>query len=142
MLFNVRYPVTWNLSEILERMQSRFRRLEMDWKIEDSNDNKPLYFPLEHPMVKTICDIVRDETGVDRAPGVMGGGTYARAVENTVSVGTGWEGDGQPHQVDERLKVTHLYKMARIYGRILYELALLPSPEKTAARSPSLGTRE
>ncbi|MFN7172694.1 MAG: Sapep family Mn(2+)-dependent dipeptidase [Fimbriimonadaceae bacterium] len=134
MLFNVRYPVTWNLPEILERMQSRFRRLEMDWKIEDSNDNKPLYFPLEHPMVKTICDVVRAETGVDRAPGVMGGGTYARAVENTVSVGTGWEGDGQAHQVDERLKVAHLSKMARIYGRMLYELALLPAPKELTSQ--------
>lgn len=55
----------------------------------------------------------------------MGGGTYARAIPNTVSIGTGWEGDGKAHETDERLKVEHLFKMSRIYAHILYRLALV-----------------
>jgi succinyl-diaminopimelate desuccinylase len=56
-------------------------------------------------------------------PGVMGGGTYARAVSNTVSIGTGWEGDGPAHENDERMKVSHILRMAKIYTHIFYRLA-------------------
>ena len=45
---------------------------------------------------------------------------------NTVSVGTGWEGDGRAHETDERLKIEHLYRMSRIYAHMLYRLATLP----------------
>ena len=72
---------------------------------------------------KALVDVYRQETGDDKAPGVMGGGTYARAVPNTVSIGTGWEGDGPAHENDEKVCVGHLLKMAKIYAHILYRLA-------------------
>jgi succinyl-diaminopimelate desuccinylase len=87
-------------------------------------DSPPLYFPLDHPLVKTITEVYELETGEKRAPGTMGGGTYARAVPNTVSIGTGWSGDGFAHETDERLKVENLFKMSRIYAHILYRLAM------------------
>jgi succinyl-diaminopimelate desuccinylase len=90
------------------------------------SDSPSLYFPLDHPLVKTIREVVSEETGEDKEPGVMGGGTYARMIPNTVSIGTGWEGDGEAHETDERLKVAHLFKMSRIYAHILYRLALSP----------------
>jgi len=99
--------------------------LEGGYRLSQFSDSAPLYFPLEHPLVTTICDVYREETGDDSKPGVMGGGTYARALPNTVSIGTGWEGDGAAHENDERLKIDHLYKMSRIYAHILLRLALL-----------------
>ena len=87
------------------------------------DDSKPLYFPLDHPLVKTVCDVYEEETGERKKPGVMGGGTYARAVPNSVAIGTGWQGDGEAHQTDERLKIEHLFKMSRIYAHIIWRLA-------------------
>jgi succinyl-diaminopimelate desuccinylase len=58
-------------------------------------------------------------------PFTMGGGTYARAVPNMVSIGTSWPGDGKAHETDERLKIEHLYKASRIYAHMLYRLAEL-----------------
>jgi ATP-binding cassette subfamily B protein len=46
---------------------------------------------------------------------------------NTVSIGTGWEGDGYAHETDERLKVENLFRMSRIYAHILYRLATMPA---------------
>jgi succinyl-diaminopimelate desuccinylase len=74
-------------------------------------------------MVRVIVDAYRQETGDMTEPGTMGGGTYARAVPNTISIGTGWLGDGEAHQTDERVAVESLKKMARIYAAILYRLA-------------------
>lgn len=121
--FNIRYPVTWKGSELRERIERKLAGYETPFRLLSMSDNPPLYFPLEHPLVRVICDVYREETGEDKRPGTMGGGTYARAIANTVSVGTGWDGDGPAHEHDERLKVEHLYKMSRIYAHILYRLA-------------------
>jgi len=120
---NVRYPVTWSGQQIKEKCERFLSDKFPEACIAEFDDNPPLYFPLEQEPVKTICDVVRLETGEDKAPGVMGGGTYARAIPNTVSVGTGWEGDGPAHEHDERIKASHLLKMAKIYCHIFYALA-------------------
>jgi succinyl-diaminopimelate desuccinylase len=125
LLFNVRYPTTWKGDRLRELCEGHLAGLKSGWKLDEMSDSPSLYFPLDHPLVKTICEVVKEETGEDKPPGVMGGGTYARAIPNTVSIGTGWEGDGKAHETDERLKVEHLYKMSRIYAHILYRLATM-----------------
>lgn len=121
---NVRYPVTWQGIEVRSRCEAALAGSEFGCTLAEFHDSPSLYFPVEHPLVATILGAVEAELGVTKPPGVMGGGTYARKISNTVSIGTGWFGDGEAHQTDERLKVEHLYKMSRIYGRIFYELAL------------------
>jgi succinyl-diaminopimelate desuccinylase len=125
MLFNVRYPVTWTGEKLQKLCSDYLADLQSGWKLNVTRDSPPLYFPLDHPLVKTICDVYLEETGDMSKPGTMGGGTYARAIPNTVSIGTGWEGDGKAHETDERLKVEHLFKMSRIYAHILYRLATM-----------------
>lgn len=126
LLFNVRYPVTWTGAQLQAKCEAYLAELKGDFKLDVARDSPPLYFPLDHPLVKAICDVVREETGLERKPGVMGGGTYARAVPNTVSVGTCWEGDGNAHETDERYKVEHLFRASRVYAHILYRLAIMP----------------
>jgi succinyl-diaminopimelate desuccinylase len=125
LLFNVRYPVTWKFDDLKAKCETRLAKLRSGWRLVASSDSKPLYFPLDNPLVKTICEVVAEETGETGEPGVMGGGTYARALPNTVAVGTVWDGDGKAHETDERLRVEHLFKMSRIYAHILYRLAML-----------------
>jgi len=123
MNFNVRYPVTWRGSQLRDKCLGYLEKLESDWKLDSLTDSPSLYVPKDHPLVKTIVDVYKAETGEEKEPGVMGGGTYARAIPNTVSIGTGWEGDGKAHETDERMRIENLYKMSRIYAHILYELA-------------------
>jgi succinyl-diaminopimelate desuccinylase len=78
---------------------------------------------LDREPVKTLLEVYREETGDMKEPGTMGGGTYARAVPNTVSVGAGFEGDGPPHESDERYAITSYLKCAKIYAHMLYALA-------------------
>jgi succinyl-diaminopimelate desuccinylase len=127
-LFNIRYPVTWEGTQVADKCRAHLKTLKSKWTLADvGRDSKSLYFPLEHPLVKAIVRIYEEETGEKKEPGVMGGGTYARAIPNTVSIGTGWDGDGKAHETDERLKIEHLYKMSRIYAHIFYELATMPA---------------
>ncbi|MBX3119622.1 MAG: Sapep family Mn(2+)-dependent dipeptidase [Fimbriimonadaceae bacterium] len=125
LLVNVRYPVTWQGDTLLSRCQEFCAESPHGFKVTEFVDSASLYFPVDSPLVKAICEVYKLETGEDRRPGVMGGGTYARMLPNTISIGTGWEGDGKAHETDERLKVEHLYKMSRIYAHILYRLATI-----------------
>jgi len=125
MTYNVRYPTTWKGDKLKSMCEIYLAGLENDFKLAGFTDSPSLYFPLDHPLVKTVCSVYEEETGERRSPGVMGGGTYARAIPNTVSIGTGWEGDGRAHENDERLKIENLYKMSRIYAHILYRLAVI-----------------
>lgn len=125
LLFNVRYPVTWTGAQLENKCTTYLAKLTGEFTLEITRDSPPLYFPLDHPLVKAIVDVYEAETGERKTPGTMGGGTYARAVPNTVSIGTGWEGDGPAHQTDERLKIEHLFKMSRIYAHIFVKLATM-----------------
>ena len=125
LLFNVRYPVTWTGEKLESMCKAYLAELTNAFELRVTRDSPPLYFPLDHPLVRTICEVYAKETGEIKKPGTMGGGTYARAIPNTVSIGTGWEGDGRAHETDERLKVEHLFKMSRIYAHILYRLAMM-----------------
>ncbi len=126
LLFNIRYPSTWTGAQLQSKCENHLKELKSGFTLAVTRDSPSLYFPLDHPLVKTVVDVYEEETGERKKPGVMGGGTYARAIPNTVSIGTGWEGDGKAHETDERLKVAHLFKMSRIYAHILYRLATMP----------------
>lgn len=121
---NVRYPVTWSGEDLRRRCGAYMKKTIPGAELASMTDSAPLYFPLDREPVLSIVEAYRIETGdMESAPTTMGGGTYARAVPNTVSIGTGWPGDGPAHEHDERIKVSHLLKMSKIYAHILYRLA-------------------
>ncbi len=119
---NIRRPVTWESDQLLNKLETHCKKSKHGWSIASFDASAPLYFPLDHILVKTICEVYQEETGDMTPPGVMGGGTYARAVPNCVSIGTAWEGDGPAHQTDERYKVEHLFKASRIYAHMFLRL--------------------
>lgn len=123
LLANVRYPATWKAEELLALAEAKMAKLGAGWSVKIERDSPSLYFPIDHPLVQVIVEAYRAETGDMTEPGTMGGGTYARAVPNTISIGTGWLGDGEAHQTDERVAIESLKKMSRIYAAILYRLA-------------------
>ncbi len=125
LLYNIRYPVTWSFEELRSRLDKWVISIGRGFAVDSMTDSKALYFSLDHPLVSTICDVVTQETGETTPPGTMGGGTYARALANTVAIGTCWEGDGKAHETDERIKVKNLFRASRIYAHILYRLATL-----------------
>ncbi|MEL6178804.1 MAG: Sapep family Mn(2+)-dependent dipeptidase [Myxococcota bacterium] len=125
MTLNVRYPVTWKGEQIKSRCKARLEQYGRGYTLAKMSDSPSLYFPTDHPMVKAIAEVYTTETGEQLKPQVIGGGTYARAIANTVSIGTGWLGDGGAHEHDERVKVEHLHRMSRIYAHVLLRLVKL-----------------
>ena len=123
--FNIRYPVTWNSETLRECLESGIAGT--GWELESLTDQPSLYVPLEDPLVATLLQVYRDETGDQTAPMTMGGGTYARSMTKGVAFGMMFPdrdpGDGSAHEKDECLSVDHLIRATKIYAKALARLA-------------------
>ena len=122
--YNIRYPVTWNITELLAANRPVLEK--GGWTLAEYHDSPPLHVPLDREPVATLLRVYREESGdLVSQPGTMGGGTYARATPNAVAFGAGFPdgNDGPAHEPDERIAVTTLVKAAKIYAHALYELA-------------------
>lgn len=123
--FNIRYPVTWNSETLRERLEKGIA--ESGWILESLSDHPPLYVSQDDPLVATLLQVYRDETGDQRAPLTIGGGTYARAMKKGVAFGPGFPDadptDGGAHEKDECWSVEHLIRATKIYAHALARLA-------------------
>ncbi len=120
-LFNIRYPVEWSGDSLIERV-SHFVQAS-GFQVETLTDSKPLHMPLDREPVRSILAVLEEEFGEPQTPKTLGGGTYARAVPNTVAVGTHWPGDGVAHEPNERYAISSYLRAAKVYARILLQLA-------------------
>jgi succinyl-diaminopimelate desuccinylase len=122
--YNIRYPVTWNIIDLLEA--NRPIREKAGMALAEYNDQPPLHVPLDQEPVATLLRVYREETGDHESqPGTMGGGTYARATPHVVAYGAGFPGgsDGPAHEPDERIAIDTVLNAAKIYAHALYEMA-------------------
>ena len=120
---NVRYPVTADADQVYEGVMSVLD--PHDLGIIKVNHQAPIYVPEDSPMVQTLMDIYRRQTGdEDSAPMVIGGGTYARSMDNIIAFGARFP--DQPaleHQPNERISIDTLVRLARIYAETIVRLA-------------------
>lgn len=121
---NVRYPIKSSAEEVYDGIRDSLRGTLIEL-IEGEEDTKPLYVPEDNFLVKKLMDVYRKQTGdKDSEPITIGGGTYARAMDNAVAFGPVFPGQKEvAHQKDEFISIEHLMKITKIYAHALYELA-------------------
>jgi succinyl-diaminopimelate desuccinylase len=121
--FSVRYPVTWQGADVKSRLEAnagRFGFVLAHWE-----DSPPLYVPMDDPFLQTLIEVYRAETGDQRPPECMGGGTYARVLKKGVAFGPNFPGcPDLAHQAEERWPVNDLIRATKIYARALARLAM------------------
>lgn len=119
---NVRFPVTKTEEEVYAGMI--LATDQYDVGIVKGRCQKPIYFEQDSPMVKTFMEIYQENTGdMESKPLTIGGGTYARAMKNCLAFGALFPGDEDlMHQRDERLSLSRLELMTKIYADAIYRL--------------------
>lgn len=122
---NVRYPVTLNDEVVYDGIMSVVNKYDLG--IIKGKHQEPIYFPEDDPMIITLMDIYRKHTGdTESKPLVIGGGTYARAVKNTVAFGALFPGEPDlMHQKNECISVDNLVLIAKIYAEAIYKLSVM-----------------
>lgn len=122
-IVNIRYPIKTKWEDVCEGISKELNGTNI--KLERLSNQNPIYLPKDHPLVEKLMKVYREVTGdVESEPITIGGGTYARAMDNAVAFGALFPGEEElAHQKDEYISIDNLIKMTKIYARALYELA-------------------
>ncbi|MEG0829935.1 MAG: dipeptidase PepV [Anaerovoracaceae bacterium] len=120
---NIRYPITVEGEDVYQAIMPVMNKYNLG--VVKEKHEESIYLPSDDPMIVTLMDIYRKHTGdQDSQPLVIGGGTYARAIKNTVAFGARFPGEPElGHQKNECISVENLMKMTKIYGEAIYRLA-------------------
>jgi len=119
--FNLRIPATVKIEEIKNKFSNI---LSDELSIEYLRLQPALYIEKNNYLVKTLCNVFNDMTGLNEKPIAIGGGTYARAFNNCISFGMQMPGEEDMcHKADEFVDIDNLILSTKIYAKAIYELA-------------------
>ena len=84
----------------------------------------PIFMDADTPMVKTMMEVYRENTGdTESKPMVIGGGTYSRAFKNMLAFGAMFPGEPDlMHQRNEKMNLESFDKMTRIFAETIFRL--------------------
>ena len=111
---DIRYPVSFKEETILERIN---QVLPPDFTLTRLGGMGPLHVDANSELIQTLQKVYEKHTGQEAKLISIGGGTYARAMDNAVAFGPVFPGQPElAHQQDEFIEVSHLYKLTEIYA--------------------------
>lgn len=112
---DIRYPVTMCSRTIVKAM-SEFMA-DDGGEIEILHTVEPLFYPQDSALVTSLTEAYQEVTGDTKTqPMVIGGGTYAKGIDNTIAFGCAFPGnDYHIHDANEWVKVDELLKQTEIY---------------------------
>ena len=83
-----------------------------------------LHVPADHPLVVGLLDVYHELTGLPAYAMAIGGGTYSKAMPNTVAFGTAFPGDPDCcHMPDEYMIIEKFMLSVRIMAHSIVRLA-------------------
>ena len=111
---DIRFPVTYTSKQVIRLMQDNAEG--EGGSIEVIHAGEPLFFPIDSPLVEALTESYREVTGDMTEPMVIGGGTYAKGLNNTIAFGCAFPGtDYRIHNTNEWCPIDELLKQAEIY---------------------------
>jgi len=119
---NYRTPVTLDYDAINEKFVQIIEKTGA--KVEFLLKDRPLFYPEDHFLVKTLLEVYRKYVNSNTPPLSIGGGTYSKHIPNTVSFGPLFEGEEDLcHQANEFARIPDLIKCSAIYAEALTKLS-------------------
>ena len=123
MVVNFRHIETVTPEQIMKNIIEASKPFE----ISDYGFSPVLYYPKDHPLIKTLLRVYQEETGDYQTPIIAsGGGTYAKEADNIVAFGMEYPGhDPKMHGVNENTKKSYLFESMGIFAHAIIELGKL-----------------
>lgn len=120
---NIRYPVSFVPGDVLEPIRAAAKACGMTARL--TEENAPIYMDKNGPIITALLEVYRDVTGdVESQPTVIGGGTYARAMDNIVAFGPMLPGrELTEHMNNEYALIEDLFLCRTIYRKAMEKLA-------------------
>lgn len=123
---DIRYPVTYAIDDILSGIRTRLTEAGLEEvEVELLSDVPFVFSDAEGPVITSLLSAYREHTGDMRPPAVIGGGTYARAMEGVVAFGPMLPGrELTEHQANEYIFAKDLMLAKEIYKTAIKKLAV------------------
>ena len=119
---DIRYPITKRAQDIWQAVAETAVRAGAEASV--VRYKEPLYVPEDSELIQKLQAVYHNRTGQKSSPLAIGGGTYAKAMPNTVAFGPLFSGqEDVMHQPDESISVQNLLANVKIMASALYELA-------------------
>lgn len=119
--FDCRYPVFFSDETIGVTVQKRLA--PAGFVMEPQHASHPHHVPESSELVKKLMDVYNGITGEQARPFAIGGGTYARHLQEGVAFGMLFQGEPElAHQADESIDLANFAKAARIYAYAIVAL--------------------
>lgn len=119
---NIRYPVTRTFEEFIDAFKEKIRigKLEEVYL----RHKKSLYVSPDTEFIKKLQRVYEEQFGEKAELLCIGGGTYAKAMENIVAFGPIFKGDPMvEHKPDEYIEIDSLVKNVQVMAAAIKELA-------------------
>lgn len=122
---DIRIPVTYSNEDVEGALNIKFAT--KGWDLTFGEFTAPLYYPEDLPMIQSLMEVYRSVTEDQTAkPVAIGGGTYAKAMDNIVAFGPGLPGrDEVAHIADEYIFIEDLLVWTKIYAEAILALSKL-----------------
>lgn len=123
-VLNMRYPLKGvSKEQIKEQIESATK--DFDGVYTQTAGEDPLFIDPNSKLVNILMDAYRIHSNDNESkPMVIGGGTYAKAMDNCVAYGAMFfDDEDRMHQKNERIKIERLFDATRIYAEALVKLA-------------------
>ena len=122
---DIRYPVTFRIEDILEQIRKHMTSSGYgDVKMELLYNEPYVFLEEDGPVITKLLEAYREHTGDMGRATVIGGGTYARAMENIVAFGPMLPGrELTEHQANEYMFIEDLRLAKDIYKSAIRKLA-------------------
>lgn len=117
---DIRYPISYKGVQIIKCIE---KEIPPNISIEDVADMEPHYVPEDNFMIQKLKAAYEKVTGQEAYCFTIGGGTYARMIENAVAFGPTFPGKPDLcHVKDEYIEVDDLLRNFKIYVYVIKEL--------------------
>lgn len=118
---DIRYPETADGESIAETVR---RAAEpYGFTLGPVQPEQSVYQDKNSPVMQGLLAAYRQETGDFSAPLAIGGGTYAKAMDNIIAFGPVFPGEeAREHQPDEYIALDNIEKLRRIYAQAFRNL--------------------
>lgn len=119
---DIRFPVTMNYEQVMKsyNIPSNLGIVEIETHI------NPLFYSPESKLVKTLLDTYNETMNTDFKPLIIGGGTYAKEMNNTIAFGCAFpDVDYHIHDKGEFVRVEELELQKELYKKAILNLVSL-----------------
>lgn len=93
-------------------------------KVTKTSSKPPHFVPENSELVQSLLEAYHRVTGLEKKALAIGGGTYAKVLEQGVAFGASFPGEPDvAHQADEHVKLESLYASMKIFAYAIVSLA-------------------